>query len=124
MSCHALLPFVCSFACVQIDAVSLSDVYLRQLQMSAVDMNHKSAAADHKKSVAAGAVDAPPAPASAIDESAEVEGYDPAIFVTPPSEQLMCGICTNVARSIVETNCGHVYCQSVRPDRSIHFFVV
>eukprot|EP00456_Euglypha_rotunda_P048675 TRINITY_DN39007_c0_g1_i1.p1 TRINITY_DN39007_c0_g1~~TRINITY_DN39007_c0_g1_i1.p1 ORF type:complete len:177 (+),score=18.29 TRINITY_DN39007_c0_g1_i1:66-596(+) len=38
------------------------------------------------------------------------EGWDSEIFVEPPSEQDLCGICCEVLEDAVETKCGHAFC--------------
>ncbi len=56
----------------------------------------------------AGMSDVKSAASSAVDN-----GYDVNLFVTAPPENLMCGICTNVGKDLVETPCGHIFCDVV-----------
>jgi len=39
------------------------------------------------------------------------EGWDSELFVQPPDEKDLCGICCEVLQDAVETNCGHAFCE-------------
>jgi len=39
------------------------------------------------------------------------EGWDPELFVVPPSEDDLCNICCQVLHDAVETGCGHSFCE-------------
>jgi len=39
------------------------------------------------------------------------EGWDSELFLEPPTEGDLCGICCEVLRDAVETGCGHAFCE-------------